>query len=218
MLQAATLSFLTGLAGHNNKEWFDANRSRYLAAKEEVLALIGDVQRELADELPEIAAQPAKDTLFRIFRDVRFSKDKTPYKTHFGAYLSQGGRKWAGAGFYLHIAPGNSFLASGIWQPEAAVLRAVRQELDYNWQEWQELMAAAAFKKHFKHWEGAVQKTTPKGYDATHPAIDFIKRKSIIATMPVSDEMLQQKGIEKQLAAACTAAAPMVAFLNRAFD
>lgn len=218
MLQPDTFLFLAELAQNNNRDWFDHNRGRYQAAKENVVALIAAMQGYLKDTLPEIALQPAKDTFFRIFRDVRFSKDKTPYKKHFGAYLSKGGRKWEGAGFYLHIEPGNNFLSAGIWQPLAPLLKAIRQELDYNWEEWQSLTGSATFKKHFKKWEGELQKTIPKGYDAGNPALDFIKRKSIIATMGVSDEMLLQKDVAKKLAVAIQAAAPVAGFLNRAFD
>lgn len=218
MLQPDTFLFLAELAQNNNRDWFDQNRERYQNAKADVIQLIGSVQQYLTDAMPELALQPAKDTLFRIFRDVRFSKDKTPYKKHFGAYLSKGGRKWEGAGYYLHIEPGNCFLATGIWEPLSPLLKALRQELDYNWEEWQTLTGEPAFKKHFRHWEAQAQKTTPKGYTADNPAIDFIKRKSIIATMPLSEEMLQQKRVDKKLAAAILSAGPVTDFLNRAFD
>jgi len=218
MLQAATFSFLSQLAANNHKEWFDAHRKAYQDARADAIQLVTGLQKELSGELPELAAQPAKDAFFRIFRDVRFSKNKTPYKTHFGAYLSRGGRKWEGAGYYLHLEPGKSFLGAGMWQPQPALLKAVRQELDYNWEEWQGLINHPAFKKHFKSWEGEVQKTIPKGYDAGNPALDFLKRKSFIATLPLSDDILSNAGIEKKLAAALKAAASMVAFLNRALD
>lgn len=218
MLQTDTFKFLSELAQNNERDWFDENRSRYQDAKADVIQLISGVQQQLTDTLPELALQPAKDTLFRIFRDVRFSKDKTPYKKHFGAYLSQGGRKWEGAGIYLHVEPGNSFLSAGMWEPQPALLKAVRQELDYNWEEWQGIIGQAAFKKHFKQWEDTDRKITPRGYEANNPAIEFIKRKSIIATMPVSEVMLQKSGVEKVLSGSIRSAVPLLSFLNRAFD
>src|SRR5262249_40592197 len=116
MLQPATLTFLSKLSKNNNKPWFDKNKDSYTAAKEDYEALAGDILAALSVKEPVFKEQKPKDCVFRIFRDVRFSKDKTPYKAHFGAFFSKGGRKFPGAGYYLHIEPGGkSFAGGGLW-------------------------------------------------------------------------------------------------------
>src|SRR4051812_13218438 len=119
MLHAATFSFIEKLAKNNNKPWFDEHRNDYAAAKEDFESLVAEVLNGLAANEPAFKEQKAKDCIFRIFRDVRFSKDKTPYKAHFGAFFSKGGRKFPGAGYYLHLEPGGkSFAGGGLWVPE----------------------------------------------------------------------------------------------------
>ena len=120
------------------------------------------VQQQLAEELPEIAVQPAKEALFRIFRDVRFSKDKTPYKKHFGAYLSNGGRKWEGAGFYLHIEPGNCFLSAGIWQPLAPLLKKSGRSWIIIETNGRQLPIGRILKSNSKPWKASYRSRPPK--------------------------------------------------------
>jgi len=137
MLQAKTISFIGKLSKNNNKPWFDKHRDEYEAAKEDFELLVTEILGGLSVTEPMFKEQKAKDCIFRIFRDVRFSKDKTPYKAHFGAFFSRGGRKFPGAGYYLHIEPGGkSFAGGGLWVPEAPLLKAVRQEIDYNFAEF----------------------------------------------------------------------------------
>src|ERR1700679_1155921 len=133
MIQAGTITFLEKLSKNNNNPWFDAHRDEYATAKEDFEAAVAGILAGLAVSEPLFKEQKAKDCIYRIFRDVRFAKDKTPYKAHFGAFFSKGGRKFPGAGYYLHIEPGNkSFAGGGLWVPEAPLLKAVRQEIDYN--------------------------------------------------------------------------------------
>ena len=136
MLQQATITFLTKLSKNNNKPWFDKNRDAYAIAKDDYEVLVDNLLVALSAVEPVFKEQKAKDCVFRIFRDVRFSKDKTPYKPNFGAFFSKGGRKYPGAGYYLHVEPGGkSFAGGGLWMPEAPILKAVRQEIDYNYKE-----------------------------------------------------------------------------------
>src|SRR5690606_21378467 len=150
MLQSSTIKFLQQLEKNNNKTWFDEYRSNYADAKADFENLVTTLLEELCTLEPALGNQKAKDCVFRIFRDVRFSKDKTPYKSHFGAYFSKGGRKYEGAGYYIHIEPGGkSFAGGGLWMPEPSLLKKVRQEIDYNFKELQSILEEKAFKNYF---------------------------------------------------------------------
>jgi uncharacterized protein (TIGR02453 family) len=132
MVKKTTLEFLSDLTDNNQREWFEANKKRYEAAKKDVAALVGELISGITSFDGNLAGLEAKDTLFRIFRDVRFSHDKSPYKNNMGAWMARGGRKSLFAGYYLHIEAGDkSFLAGGSYMPEAPVLKAIREAVDY---------------------------------------------------------------------------------------
>lgn len=215
MLQASTLKFLEQLGKNNNKAWFDKHRDEYQAAKEDFEHYIDKLLEKLAPLEPEFANIKAKDCVFRIFRDVRFSKDKTPYKAHFGAFMSKGGRKYAGAGYYLHIEPGKSFAGGGLWMPEGPTLKSVRQEIDYNFEEFKKIISAKDFKKHFKKIEGESLKTLPQGYSADNPAIEYLKMKSYTAGTSIADKEITAKGFASKCESIFTAMRPLVDFLDR---
>lgn len=218
MLQTSTIDFLKKLGKNNNKAWFDKNRDNYEAAKEDFETFITELRDELAKLEPAITDQKPKDMIFRIFRDVRFSKDKTPYKDHFGAYMSRAGRKAPDAGYYLHLMPGKSFLAGGIWMPENPVLKKLRQEVDYNLKEFNGIIKAPAFKKLFTKLEGEQLKTVPQGYSADNPAIEYLKMKSFIVSTPIKDEDFLSKTAVSKMMKTFTTMKPLVDFLNRALD
>lgn len=218
MLHPDTIKFLTQLAKNNNKPWFDKNRDRYQAAKEDFEVFVDDLLVRLAPLEPELANMKAKDCVFRIFRDVRFSKDKTPYKAHFGAFLSKGGRKYDGPGYYIHIEPGKSFAGGGSWMPPGPLLKAVRQEIDYNFDEFKKILAAKDFKKYFKKVEGESLKTLPQGYSADNPAIEYLKLKSFTVGTPIPDKDLTTKGLASKCEVIFTAMSPLVNFLDKCLD
>lgn len=219
MLQQSTLDFLKKLEKNNNKEWFDKNRKLYEAAKADYEVFVTAIHAELTKLEPRMAEHKAKDAIFRIFRDVRFAKDKTPYKANFGAYFSRGGKKGPDAGYYMHLQPGGkSFLAGGLWMPEAPILKKVRQELDYNFDEFKTITDKASFKKLFKKWEGEKLKTLPQGYTADNPAIEFLKMKSVIVTAPVDDADYTSKTAVTKMIKTFAEMKPMIDFLNRAID
>ena len=120
------LAFLSALADHNSKEWMDANKKWYLDTKEQLLEDVATMLKQLSEMEPELLAFKPKDCVFRQNRDVRFSANKNPYKTNFGVYFAPGGKKSPGPGSYVQIQPGNSFLAGGIWMPEAVTLKKIR--------------------------------------------------------------------------------------------
>ena len=218
MLQAATLKFLKDLDKNNNREWFDANRDRYDAARKDYEQFAAALMKAMIPIEPRLEEQLAKNTIFRIFRDVRFSKDKTPYKAHLSSYFSREGRKWEGAGYYLHIQPGNMFLASGIWMPAGPLLKATRQEIDYDFEGFEKILKEKSFKKYFGSIGGERLQKVPAGYEADNPAADYLKMKSFIASHKMSDDDVLKPDAVKKIAAIFSAVAPMVAFFNRAFD
>jgi len=218
MLQSSTIKFLASLEKNNNKPWFDEHRSDYEAAKKDFEVFIDEIRKELVAIEPLLADQRAKDMVFRIFRDVRFSKDKTPYKANFGAYFCKGGKKSPLGGYYFHLQPGKSFLVGGIWMPEGPMLKAIRQEIDYNFQEFESIMNDKAFKKLFKKMEGESLKTLPQGYTADNPAIDYLKMKSFIVTIPLADADLGSKTSVSKIVKTFTLIKPLVDFLNKAVD
>ena len=147
MLQSTTIQFLKALKKHNNKTWFDAHREEYEAARKDFAGLIQQVIDQHGKKDAGIRNLVAKDCLFRINRDIRFSKDKTPYKTNFGASINTAGKKGINsAGYYFHLEPGQSFVGGGIWMPDAAALQQVRQEIDYNLADFKKIIQAKKFR------------------------------------------------------------------------
>ena len=219
MLQASTITFLEKLAKNNNKPWFDKNRDKYQAAKEDYEVFVDEVLAGLAEAEPLFKEQKAKDCVFRIFRDVRFSKDKTPYKPNFGAFFSKGGRKYPGAGYYFHLEPGGkSFAGGGLWMPESPILKAVRQEIDYNFDEFTAITEDKKFKKLFGKVSGEALKTNPQGYIDDNPAIEYLKMKSFTVTSKVTDDEIAGKGLVKKVLDTFNTMRPMIIFLNKAVD
>lgn len=217
MVQAGTIKFLEQLSKNNNKPWFDEHREAYAAAKEDFEGIVTDILAALSEKEPLFKEQKAKDCIFRIFRDVRFGKDKTPYKAHFGAFFSRGGRKFPGAGYYLHLEPGgNSFAGGGLWVPEAPLLKAVRQEIDYNFAEFSKIMADKKFGKFFEQVNGEQLKKLPAGYEADNPAMAYLKMKSFTVSHKLADTDLAGKGFEKKVMEVFNAMHPFIDFLNRA--
>src|SRR5687768_15678218 len=173
MIEASTLEFLSKLAENNNREWFNSYKSDYEKSRENVLDFTAKVITGLSkfDNTIPVDLNP-KDCVMRIYRDIRFSKDKTPFKTNFGIAISANGKNFKGPGYYVHIQPGKSFVAGGSWFPEAEELKAIRQEIDYNGSELRMILKEPSFIKEFGDLdrEGAL-KTTPKGYSSDHEDI-----------------------------------------------
>jgi len=213
------LSFLSDLKNNNNREWFDLNRDRYLKAKtlfeEKVNLMIGDISH--FD--PSIGMPAAKDSIFRIFRDVRFSKDKLPYKTNFGAFVANGGRKTARAGYYIHIEPGASMVGGGIYMPEPDVVKKLRQEINYNVAGFKKLIEEKKFKKTFgKLAEFDKLKRPPKDFDASFPDVDLLMYKSYTVMHPLADEVVLSDRFPQKVLEVCSTMKEFNQFLNKAFE
>lgn len=219
MVTQATFDFLKKLKKNNTKEWFDANRDSYQLAKENVQAIVKEFIDGITLFDKTIQGLEPKQCMFRINRDIRFSKNKSPYKTNFGASINQGGKKSMIPGYYIHIEPGNSFLAGGSWMPPAPQLAAIRQEIDYNAEEFKRIISAKEFKNLFGNMSDEDKlKTAPKGYPKDHPEIELLKFKSYIVVHELSDEQLLGSNFMKHSLKVFKAMYPFHIFLRRAMD
>lgn len=221
MLEPQTLKFLTQLKKNNNKPWFDAHRAQYEAARIDFSNFFQLVIDALQKTDTTITGITSKECLFRINRDIRFSKNKTPYKSNFGASLKRGGRKSGFAGYYFHCEPGHSFIGGGLWMPEAQPLKNVRQEIDYNWDEFQEILKEKNFKKIYGDLykgQDVSLSTIPKGYEKDNPAAEYVKLKSFIAETKINDEELTKASLHKKTVTAFAALLPLLNFINRSID
>ena len=219
MLQPETFNFLNQLRANNNKEWFDQNRKLYDTAKADVLQLLNPLLTGLEQIDPAIAASQlkVKSCIFRINRDIRFSTDKSPYKTNFGAWFNVGGKKSPSAGYYFNIEPNGSFVADGMYMPDSKVLATIRQEIDYNLTIFEEMLCTPSFDAYFEDLSRAEALIRPpKGYQADNPAIEYLKLKSFTASHPLPDGLLTSPELAETVVKAFAGLQPLVAFLNRA--
>jgi uncharacterized protein (TIGR02453 family) len=215
-----SLRFLSALKENNYKEWFHANKEFYNEAKKEfedfTNLLIGEIH--VFDK--EIGYPEAKNCIFRIFRDIRFSANKTPYKSNFGAYIARGGsRKSAYGGYYFHFEPGNSMLAGGVWMPQPNILKGIREEIYHNADEFLEIIKDQKFKKHFTGMDGdAVLKNAPKDYPKDWEYIDLLKFKSYTISKAIPDELVQSEKIIPVTVEVFKAMVPLNKFFNRIIE
>jgi uncharacterized protein (TIGR02453 family) len=218
MLQLTTVKFLKGLEKNNNKPWFEKNRKNYEGAKADFAAFIDTLIQVFGKKDPTIIHLQAKDCTFRINRDIRFSKDKTPYKNNFGASINKGGKKAFGiAGYYFHLQPGNSFAGGGLYQPSPDELRKVRQEIDYNFADFKKIVGSKKFKSIYGGLDQSkeyVLTRVPKGYEADNPAAEYLKLKGLIAMVSITDADIISKNLLKKVIAAFEALQPLVEFVN----
>lgn len=222
MLHPKTLQFLTKLKKNNSREWFNAHRADYDTAKENFTELVNEILSQAGKFDQDIAVLTYKDCIFRINRDVRFSKNKDPYKTNMAAYFVKGGKKSWLAGYYFHCEPGGkSFIGGGLYGGEPDQIKKVRQEIDYNWEDFKAILNNKTFKKTFgdlSRQEGMSLVREPKGYDKDNPAIDYIKLKNFIISVPVSDEELTTPQLAKKILTCFATMQPLLHFLNRAME
>ena len=218
---ARTFRFLRELARHNERTWFHANKARYEATvREPFLRLIGDLAEPLARVSPHFRAdpRPVGGSLFRIQRDTRFANDKTPYKTWAGArFFHERGRQAEAPLFYLQVAPGDSFVAAGLWHPGPEALRKVRAFLLDNPAAWKRAVHAPAFRRRYE-MGGETLTRVPRGYDPAHPLIEDLKRKDFVVWRKLDEATVTGPGLRRVLAADFAAMAPLVDYLCAALD
>jgi len=182
------LKFLLDLSKNNSREWMEDHKKDYQIVKSDFQEIVSSIIMDISSFDESISGVDVKKCIFRLNRDIRFSKDKRPYKENLGAFISQDGRHSRLGGYYIHLQPGNkSMLAGGVYMPPSDVLRKIRQEIDYNPGELHKIIRNAPFKKLFGSLEGEKVKTAPKGYKIDHPDIELLKLKSYIAVHHLSD-------------------------------
>lgn len=218
MIIPASLNFLEQIANNNDRDWFQLHKDEYNAARENVLNFTGDLLIELAKLDPSIPADlAAKNCLMRIYRDVRFSKNKAPYKTNFGIGISANGKNFNGPGYYIHLQPKKSFIAAGYWMPETDHLKAIRQEIDYNSTDFHNIIDNASFKEYFGQLDQEDKlKTSPKGYLAGHTDIEYLRLKSFLVTHDIQDEKLSRPDTITYITSVFEKAYPLMVFLRNA--
>ncbi len=217
----ATFAFMRELAANNNREWFNANKTRYEdVLRGSALEFVRDFEPLLWDISPYFRADDRKigGSLFRIYRDVRFSKDKSPYKTYTGVQFRHAYGKDAHApGFYLHLQPRASFIGLGIWHPDSLTLAKIRSAIDDDPDGWRQALATPVFGNGFA-LSGDTLKRPPRGFAAEHQLIEDLKRKDFIAIKPITQKEVTSAGFVDRFAAACASGSPFLEFLCDAID
>ncbi len=218
-ISPALFVFLRELRENNNRSWFEENKSRYEQnVKEPLLQFIADFGAHLPEISSNYTAVPKATggSMFRIYRDVRFSKDKSPYKTAAAMQFRHvAGKDVHTPGFYLHLEPGSVFAGCGIWHPESKVAGKIREAITAKPNAWSAAVESEAFRKVFR-LEGESLKRPPRGFDADHPLIEDLKRKDFIGSVELSEEIVCQDDFLEHYVGLCKAASPMMQFLTEA--
>jgi uncharacterized protein (TIGR02453 family) len=204
MITRQTLDFLNELKKHNRREWFQANKARY---EEHVKAGIDDLLERAAPEVAKISKQ-LKGGAMRIYRDVRFSKDKSPYRTNLGIHWAAA-KEWAGPGYYLHVEPGRCFFAAGMWHPEPPLAKQIREGMAAHPGDWKKATRGLTL-------EADRLARPPRGFDAEHELVDDLRLKSFCAVEEVGEKALLASDFPRRLGALCKKTAPLMKFLARA--
>jgi uncharacterized protein (TIGR02453 family) len=212
------LEFLRTLAANNNREWFEANKDSYIESRKKILFLTDVLINEIRKFDATIQLPDASECMFRIFRDVRFSNDKRPYKTNFGSYIAKGGRKSELPGYYFHIEPESSFAGGGIYMPGNDSLKAIRQHIEKYPDVFTEIIENPQFKAFFPDMFDHQLKTAPQGFAKDHPYIRLLRYKSFAFSAPVTDEELIQGHFVERMMQAFKELHKVNEFLNEALD
>ena len=191
-IKKSTLDFLTAIKCNNNRDWFIGNRPLYLDAKDNFESFVQELINEIILFEPIMKGLEAKSCVYRINRDIRFSNDKSPYKSHFGAFMVRGGKKNGDkfAGYYFHIEPGKSIMAGGAYMPPSPWLSSIREKISEKPGEFIKIINSKDFIKYFGTIDGEKLKTAPKGYPSNHPHIEFLKLKSYLVVNEASDKLV----------------------------
>ncbi|WP_207533858.1 DUF2461 domain-containing protein [Desertivirga arenae] len=218
MILPATLDFLEKLRENNNREWFKQNKQLYEESHRNVYQFSAEIIKSLSQLDSTIPDQlDPKDCVMRIYRDIRFSKDKSPYKLNFGIGISAKGKNFDGPGYYLHIEPGKCFVGGGAWHPTTELLKSVRQEIDYNSSDWHEIIDSSDFKKTFNELSAEDKlQTAPKGYPSDHPDIEYLKLKSFIAARNLKDKEVMSTSAAAIVTETFEKLYPLIVFLRNA--
>lgn len=212
------LDFLAVLKQNNNREWFDQHKKHYLEVKSKHELLLGKVIEEISHFDPITGKPEPKDCVFRIYRDIRFSSDKLPYKAHMGAFIARGGRKSVRPGYYLHLEPGNSMIGGGIYMPQPDVLKKIRNEIYFDSLTFRKILEEKSFNNLFGTLYEDKLLRNPKDFDADFADIDLLRYKSYFVERYFTDEQVLSDNFIPLVVDSCKAMIPFHLFLNQAFE
>ena len=219
MLSKDSLQFLDDLKANNNRDWFLDNKKRYEVFKKDYQQLVADFLDAMKPLDPTLKMLEVKNCTFRINRDIRFSKDKSPYKDHVGIWMSSGAKGMNRSGYYVHIARAGSFIAGGFYCPEAEDLKKVRKEIAFFHDDLEEIMHDKNFQKEFGDFdrnEKNLLKNPPRGYEKDHPAIEYLKLKSFETSQKFNIEEVLKKDFVSKMTQKLIVLKPLNDFINRA--
>jgi len=221
MLTKESLQFLDDLKANNNRDWFQDNKKRYEIFKKDYHQLVCDFLDAMKPLDPSLELLQVKDCTFRINRDIRFSKDKSPYKAHLGVWLSSGAKGANRSGYYVHIEKGASFIAGGFYSPDSEELKKVRKEIAFFYDDLEEILKEKNFKKEFGSLdinENNSLKSMPRGYEKDHPAIEFLKLKSFTVSQKYDISEVTKKDFVAKMSQKLITLKPFNEFINRALE
>ena len=221
MITKEAIQFIDDLKANNNTEWMHANKKRYENYKKDYHLFIASVLEEMKPLDKSLDLLEIKNCTFRINRDIRFSKDKQPYKTNIALWLSTNKNRKNSPGYYIHFEKESSFIAGGVWCPEANELKSIRKEIAFFHDDLEAIVSNPTFKKEFvaiTREESNLLKKAPKGYEPNHPAIEFLKLKSYTCSQKIDDKLFLDKDFSKKIAQKLIALKPLNEFLNRALE
>jgi uncharacterized protein (TIGR02453 family) len=208
-----TVDFLKALKKNNNREWFNKNKDKYVAANENFLAFTAELINAVSKFDKAVTGIEAKDCVFRIYRDTRFAKDKTPYKNNFGMHIMPQAKSCGVAGYYFYFEPGASFLGGGVHTTEPANLKAIRQEISYNGKDFLKIINDKNFKQTFE-LRGEKLVKVPQGFDKEDPMAEYLKYKELVIHHAVPDGEITLPGFADYCAKVFKAMVPFNSFLN----
>ncbi len=215
MLAKETLDFLSKLEKNNSRDWFLKNKSAFGSASDNIVAFTGSLITQIGKFDPDVSGIDPKTCVFRIYRDIRFSKDKSPYKTNLGAYIAPGGRKSMQPGYYFHIQPGRCFFAGGKHMPDGPELQKIRTSINSELAAFKKIVEKKGYRKLFGELRGDRLKSPPKGFDPESPAIEYLKLKEFMAFLEFpNDKVVTESEFPKSLAKVAKEMYPLIAFLR----
>jgi len=217
MISKESLKFLDDLKKNNNRDWFQSQKVRYDSYKKEYYQLVQDFLYNMKSKDESLRNLEVKNCVFRVNRDIRFTKDKSPYKTHMGIWMSPGTKNTNLAGYYIHIEKGASFIAAGVYSPENDDLKKIRKEIAFFYDELETIVNDKKFKDAFGELDrNNSLKNAPKDFEKDHPAIEFLKLKSFTASEKIDDKLLSDPDFVKKISEKLILLKPLMQFLNRA--
>lgn len=211
-IKKSTITFLQDLKKNNNREWFTENKKTYVTENNHFISFAEDVLQEMI-KTDNIETPSGKKSVFRIYRDVRFSKDKTPYKSHFSGSFKRATKELRG-GYYFHIEPGNSFVGGGFWGPNPKDLLRIRKEIEADASELKEIISEENFINTFNKLDGEKVKTAPRGFDKNHPDIELLRFKQFVISKKISDQELLDENFSIEVAKIFKAMRPFFNYMS----